>query len=324
MNRYPKWVVQVAIDAEVDKSPDWSNTNPAEFKSITEAIPKVLMPLLVKYGVRPTFFLSPETLRDSASMETILSLGDDLELASHLHADVIEPKRRIDQLDGKMIEDFQTDYPTLIEFEKLNNLTKLFFLKTGRRPMSFRAGRWAARAHTIDCLARLGYRADSSVAPLDVRECRGPVVDYSFAPNQPYYPSKKNLAEMGSKGPVMEIPHTVVAGKLVTSLRRTFRGSTFCSVLPIRWLNPAKMRAENMIKTALMVESQNRSSGYINLNISFHSFELLPGKSPYAQTKHQLGRYLGALEGFLRFAVANRTVTFATTAETVDIFEGLT
>ena len=78
-----------------------------------------------------------------------------------------------------------------------------------------------------------------------------------------------------------------------------------------------------MIKTALILESQNRDREYINLNVSFHSFELLPGKSPYAQTKHQLDRYLAALEGFLRFAQTHRTVTFATTAETVDIFEEL-
>lgn len=319
---HPSWVVQVAVDTEVDKSPTWRTSSPAAFESVRTAVHRDLMPLLERHGARPTFFVSSEVLEDGRSVEALGSLGERAELASHLHADVIAPERRVFDLDGSMLDDFQTDYDPATEREKLRTLTDLFTRTMGRRPVSFRAGRWAARSQTLDALEELGYRVDSSVAPLDVRRHRDNVVDYTRAPWQPYHPARDDLRRIGDRA-ILEVPHTVVANPLVASLRRNLPATRLGGLLlPLRWLNPGRMSADHMIRTALMLERGCRGARRLSVNVSFHSFELLPGRSPYAQTPGEQRLWLAALDGFLRFARENRTVIFATLGEMPEVFGG--
>lgn len=316
---FPTWVVQVAVDTEVDKSPTWRTSSPATFESVRTAVRRDLMPLLDRHGARPTFFVSSEVLEDAPSVGALAALGPRAELAAHLHADVVEPERRVHDLDGSLLDDFQTDYDPATERAKLRTLTDLFVRATGRRPVSFRAGRWAARAQTLEALEELGYRVDSSVAPLDVRRHRDSVVDYTRAPWQPYHPSREDLRLIGGRA-ILEVPHTVVATPLVAALRRGLPLAGLRPLLPLRWLNPSRLSAEHMITTALILERSCRGARRLSVNVSFHSFELLPGLSPYAQTPDAQRRWFAALEGFLRFARENRSVVFATLGEMPEVF----
>ena len=52
------------IDVEVDKSADWSISKNSTFNSIIYGLDEILIPLLKKYNIKSTFFVSPEVLDD--------------------------------------------------------------------------------------------------------------------------------------------------------------------------------------------------------------------------------------------------------------------
>ena len=52
------------IDVEIDKSADWSISKNATFNSIIYGLDEILIPLLKKYNIKSTFFISPEVLDD--------------------------------------------------------------------------------------------------------------------------------------------------------------------------------------------------------------------------------------------------------------------
>jgi len=52
----------VSVDVEIDKSPNWSTATPTTFSGVKHGIKEILHPLFMKYGVRPTYLLSPEVI----------------------------------------------------------------------------------------------------------------------------------------------------------------------------------------------------------------------------------------------------------------------
>ena len=160
-----------------------------------------------------------------------------------------------------------------------------------------------------------------TLAPVTGVDIAGIIIDYTLAPWQPYHPARDDHRSIGDRA-ILEVPHTVVAIPLVAALRRSLPMTHLGRLLPLRWLNPSRMSAAHMIRTALILERSCRGARRLSVNVSFHSFELLPGRSPYAQTPGEQRRWFAALEGFLRFARENRTVIFATLGEMPEAFAG--
>ena len=157
-----KAFMSITIDTECDKSVDWSNSNPLTYKSVTHGIPNILQPIFKKFGIKPTYFLSPEVIENQECINVFLSILDDCELGTHLHADYIEPQKTFSSFAGKETHAFQTDFLPEIEFNKLKNLTNSFYQAFKFSPAVFRSGRYAANKNTIQSLANLGYKVDSS------------------------------------------------------------------------------------------------------------------------------------------------------------------
>jgi hypothetical protein len=57
--------------------------------------------------------------------------------------------------------------------------------------------------------------------------------------------------------------------------------------------------------------------GYVNLNMSFHSTTLLPGKSPYVRSEADLDTFLASIEMVLKFA-ANAGFVFSPLAAALE------
>ena len=87
----------------------------------------ILQPLFKKFSIKPTYFLSPEVIKDFDCIEVLKSVDKYCELGTHLHADYIEPQKTFKDFSGKETHSFQTDFPAEIEFEKLKNLTNDFY-----------------------------------------------------------------------------------------------------------------------------------------------------------------------------------------------------
>ena len=70
----------VTIDTECDKSSNWRAASPVRFRSVTEVIPESLQPLFEDFGIRPTYFLSPEVIAHPESC-AVLREARNVELA---------------------------------------------------------------------------------------------------------------------------------------------------------------------------------------------------------------------------------------------------
>jgi hypothetical protein len=191
--------VVVSIDTEADHLGHlWQKTAPLRFQSITRGIPERLSPLFQAYGARPTYLVTTEVLDDAASVEQLTRLAD-CELGAHLHGDHVAPQAT--PAAGAKSWDFTCFYSAELERAKLETLTRQFVDRIGRRPVSYRAGRYAASGKTAKALVDLGYRVETSVTPgIEWIHEHHPSqhLDFRPAPRSPYRPAENDLASPGS------------------------------------------------------------------------------------------------------------------------------
>ncbi len=291
----------VSIDCECDKGLGWKTRKPLSFAAITTGIAERLHPLFRRYGAKPTYLLSPEVMRDAASVAALAAIEQDCELGTHLHGEFAEPAA----FEPEVTAAFQCHYDRTTEQEKLRSLTALFADTFLRKPRSFRAGRFGIGRHSLGLLADLGYAVDSSVTPFkDWTKAGAPEASFRQAPTQPYWPALEKPAEIAAApGPLLEVPVTIRPAAL--------------SWLPIagphlepRWLRPTKGSVAKLVRLAEDEIAASRPGGRpILLNCMFHNVEIMPGLSPYAQTLDEADAILNRLEGLLAFAARQGIAT---------------
>ncbi len=304
-----KILMSVTIDTECDKSPDWSNSNPLSFKSILDGVPNKLQPLFQTYGIKPTYFLSPEVIQDKDSARIFQSIQEECELGTHLHADFIEPMKTADNFDGMHSDAFQTEFSPSIEFQKLDNLTSLFKSTFNFDPMVFRAGRYAANQHTIKSLIKLGYKVDSSFTPhLKWIGPNGSVINHEIAPEQPYFTDEKDIYN-DNNGEILEIPISII------KTRKFFRTKHL-------WLRPKFSSFSEMKQVITSAIEKFSNYEYIVLVMMFHSQEVIPNASPYTKTDLDVENYLKLLNKTFEYAQKN-DIHFATLLEIYLLFKNI-
>ena len=281
----------ITIDTEVDKSSNWRISNPVQFRSVLEGVPRVLSPLFDRYGVKPTYFLSAEVIEQPECVATLQTLGRRAELGTHLHSEFIEPGRRLHlcNMAGASADAIQSQDPREVEAGKLANLTTMFREAFGYAPTSFRAGRFGMGPHTLDILAGLGYRVDSSVTPglcWDYVEGQVDYRDWEPGPRAVTTPS----------GPILELPLSIHPGGAPARWLRDWPARPrrlAARVLGWRgsyqWLRPSWYSGSELIRYV-------RNSQETFLNLMFHSMEIIPGASPYAQTQADVDRIVGSMD----------------------------
>lgn len=284
-SKIEKVLVTISIDTECDHDINWVRANPITYDSINEGVPNRLQPAFDSIGAVPTYLLTVEVMEDEESVNTLRALKGNYEFGTHLHAAFIEPQKKFHDYAGIDSPDFQCSYPPDIEFQKLDNLTKLFKEKFGYSPTSFRAGRYGANAHSVNSLEKLGYKVDTSVTPLIKWNEPNAEVDFRKAPMQPYFPSKSALATAGeySNGRILEAP--------VTIMPRTLRRFP-------AWFRPHFANASMMKKIVRYHMRKFSDRPVLNINMMFHSMEIIEAASPYCQSPEDVKRFIDEmLEG---------------------------
>ncbi len=283
----------VSIDCECDKGAGWRSQRPLAFEGIADGIARRLQPLFVRRRAKPTYLLSPEVMRDARSVEALSTLEGDHELGTHLHGEYAEP----DAFEPDVTDVFQRDYAPDVERAKLTYLTDLFTRTFGRRPASFRAGRFGIGSSSIGILEELGYSVESSVTPFMDWSDKAPGLTFVGAPTQPYHPDAGVPSRVGSS-PILEVPVTIrpramqrlpMVGKLVEP----------------RWLRPTKGTAASLVAVArdeIAAARAARPDAPVVLNAMFHNVEILAGASPYAATDADAKKILDRLDALLAFA----------------------
>ena len=311
-----KVFVVVSIDTECDKGPGWKTQFPLRFRSVTEGVPKVFSPFFRKHGLVPTYLVSPEILQDPECVAVLRGI-EGAELGTHLHGEFIEPEA---DRDAPVTSTPQTAYAPAVEREKLKNLTELFASRFGRRPASFRAGRFALGPRSLAFLDELGYRVDSSVTPFRTNEYPGGLSsNYWGAPLAPYHPSAEDPRRAGSLR-LLEVPVTILAPAMAgwpsfllrrlndravsrAPLRRLLKG-------PIEkmWVRPLRGTPDQLVAWADTVISTWERSSTPVLNVMFHSVEVIPAASPYTQTEGEVRELLGGLDTLFEHLAARYAV----------------
>src|SRR5262249_16300322 len=160
---------------------------------------------------------------------------------------------------------------------------------------------FAARGSTVQALAELGYRVDSSVTPHTCWLTRPQIIDYRDAPNQPYRPSADNICCVGNLK-IWEIPVsvTLMGGRPDPSFAKSALGlplpiaTRLYSALrpsPRYWLRPSYHDSETLCRTADWLIENAPASG-ATLVIFFHSNEYVQKMSPYAKTEEEVRELL--------------------------------
>ena len=304
----------VSIDTEVDKDPSWRISNPATFRSVRDGVPRILSPLFDRYGVKPTYLLSPEVLEDRESVRVLARLADrgEAELGTHLHAEFIEPQRTRfpHNMNGMAAEALQKQYPAEVEYAKLRNLTNLFRRTFGFRPTSFRAGRYGISDETLEALASLDYTIDSSVTPGLHWRLKEGELDFRESPRQPHWVKTRS-------GEILELPISIAPGSKLSPFVRDLPNLAKRAALKLlgkranyQWLRPSFLSGSDMVE---LVDSLTDPV----LVMMFHSTEVICNASPYASCDSDVQRIVNAMDTVFRHC-ARQGFEFATMSNLVE------
>jgi peptidoglycan/xylan/chitin deacetylase (PgdA/CDA1 family) len=311
----------VGIDTEGDNQWDAAARANQHFENIY-ALPR-LHALFARHGVRPTYVITFPVARDAASAEVLRALKrrGDCEIGAHHHVWETPPftPQDVDR------HDYAANLP-LRQFDaQLASLTGAIEAAVGQRPVSYRSGRFGFSAEHVAALERLGYRVESSVAPLFYEGHKhGP--DFVEAPLRPYFLAYDSATRPGTSG-VLEIPVSAALNRRLPPRLQylyarapkpytTKRVLRKLGVAHVRWLRPSYSSLEDMIGLARDLAS----AGEPVLNLLFHSSEAIVGGSPYNRTEAELTAFCDRLERFFEFARNTLKAEPATFTEFADVY----
>jgi len=285
-----KVIFILSIDTEEEW--DWNGPFPQANFSVknTANIPK-FQAFCDRLGIRPTYFVDYAIANDTGSAARLKTVQDrgNCEIGGHLHPWVTPP---VEEDISNPDNSHAINLPIELVEKKLESLNLKLEEAFGKKPRSFRSGRWGTNGSMLKLLARQGYSIDSSIHPY--YEDSG--FSYHSAPDRPFWPSYDDCTSQGQQREVYEIPVTNGYNKpnfpFWNQLHLTLSKTPFkqLKLVGILWklgvmrkipLSPELADAENMItlvKAAL-------TEGHQVVHMFFHSSSLLPGMNPYVKNE---------------------------------------
>jgi peptidoglycan/xylan/chitin deacetylase (PgdA/CDA1 family) len=311
------------IDTEGDNQWDAAARAHQTFENIY-ALPR-LHALFARHGVRPTYVITYPVATDPRSAEVLLALQakGDCEIGAHHHAWETPPCSAADV----RRHPYAMSLP-LPQFEaQLARLTDAIGAAVGRRPVSYRSGRFGFAAAHVAALERLGYEIESSVAPLFYEAHKnGP--DFVEAPLTPYFLAYDSATQPGTSD-VLEVPCSAALNRrLPKALRHLYarapkpyttkRVLKKLGIARVRWLRPSYSPLDDMRSLAADLAAAHEPV----LNLLFHSSEAIVGGSPYNTTEAELAAFCDRLERFFDYAIGTLKATPATFREFRNAYVG--
>ncbi|MCY2966630.1 MAG: hypothetical protein NT069_23875 [Planctomycetota bacterium] len=232
-----------------------------------------------------------------ASLLAELQRSGRAEVGGHLHPWCTSPFG--EELNAR--NSYLCNLPETLQKAKLTTLSEQIATRIGKRPTSFRAGRYGLGSFAARCLMDLGYVVDSSVIPFNnLNYDGGP--DFTSAPWKPYRMSADDILRPDPNGTLLELP--VCAG---------FSGRNFVAASEWRhrlsqspWarfrlvglldriglLRRVKLSPEQAdAPTMCGLIDASLAQGSDCLVLMFHSSSLVPGHTPYVRTPRDLEEF---------------------------------
>jgi peptidoglycan/xylan/chitin deacetylase (PgdA/CDA1 family) len=305
----------VGIDTESDNQWDLEARRRPTFENLY-ALGR-LHAFFQRHHVRPTYVITHPVARDPRSAEVLRGLlaEGDCEVGAHHHVWETPPCDPADLVRHPYALSLPLD-----RFDaQLASLTSAIADAVGRRPVSYRSGRFGFSAAHVSSLEQQGYLVESSVAPLFYEaHKRGP--DFVGAPLAPYFLAYDDATRPGSSN-LLELPVSAALDRRLPAwLARwyarapwpyqTKRALRLLRIARTRWLRPSYSSAEDMMALARQITRR----GLPLLNLLFHSSEAIAGASPYNRTAADLDAFFDRLSRVLSFAMRDlgaEALTFA-------------
>lgn len=283
----------VTIDTEADGQ--WSRPRVQTVENLRR-LPR-FQELCERYGMAPTYLVTYEVAESPLFAEVLRpwEAAGRAEIGSHLHPWTTPPLRSVTGDDA-------ASHPLPCELEdellraKLAALTEKITERLGRRPVSYRAGRWGFDVRSAAILRELGYIVDCSVTP-GVNWAghgatgQGVEPDYRGAPVWPYFVDERSVCREGAgAGGLLEVPMTILSadtwvnrrGLVRRAMRRAPDHGPAKTALKLLGLSPLWLRPDRIVGARQMIGVVHtaRRMALPCVEMMLHSSEFLPGGSP--------------------------------------------
>ncbi len=253
-----------------------------------------------EFGIRPTYLIDTPVVDDDRSAEFFggLQMDQRCEVGTHIHPWCNPPHD--EEINRR--NTFLCNLPESLQRAKLTWLTERIEQRIGRRPTSFRAGRYGLDIAGARILADLGYLVDSSVIPFTNYAAEdGP--DFSQAPHIPYLVNGDDLRIPQDSGYLLEVPMSIGYSRVeferahalqqavAHSWLRHLRAEGIFDRLGLAHrikFSPEQADAPDMIRLADNYLARRAPA----MVMMFHSSSLMPGGSPYVRSAADLDQFL--------------------------------
>lgn len=301
----------ITIDTEGDNLWNWQEGMP--ITTLNSRYLDRFQQLCEKYKFKPVWLTNYEMISDAEYVEFIKDVErrNAGELGMHLHAWNTPPDYELSIVQNG--QPYLIEYPERIIDSKIEFLTNYIEQKTGIRPTTHRAGRWAINSLYLGILKKYGYTVDCSVTPH---------IDWTSSPGRSegakgcdYTRESEDTSLLNTPyGKILEVPMTVrKTHAYIPSKVGSMKGNAWALWKMICgrtiWMRPTKFN-ENEVGLLLRKEA-NSASKYTMFMI--HSSELMPGGSPSFPNDTDIEYLYGRLEEI--FSIASRYFQGATLRE---------
>lgn len=262
--------------------------------------------LCERFGIPPTYLITAPVLEDKVATREMSAWQEagTCEVGAHCHPWCNPP---LATSEIRVQESFLNNLPEAEQYAKLEWLTERITDQYGKRPTSFRAGRYGFDNTTAECLCTLGYEVDSSVMPLfEYRADHGP--DFLNSPETPHW------LQLNGKRRLLELP--VTAGFTRPGYRRRRTMWQLVRKSPWRQLklpgildrtsiaSRVKLSPEgyNPRQLRRLIDSRLQEKASV-LILMLHSSSLMTGMSQYVPDERHLDNLYRCLEATFEHAI---------------------
>lgn len=307
----------ITLDTEADNQ--WDHGREITIENMRH-VPR-FQELCNKYKIKPTYLITSEVCEDGFAKEILNDYqeNDQAEIGAHLHPWTTPPFLN---KDGYRYNDdnhaFANQLPDDLLINKLRYLTDQIGTSFGKRPTSFRSGRYGFNEKVAKALISNEYIVDSSVTPYmswtAFKGLPGQEGGPDFMNKRPFpyrYDHNDNT--------LVEIPVTIIPTKFPLTMDNNFtryyfnnvnqkfilRGlrKIFFKYQPL-WLRPSPWMDLNglndVVDTAMKIKLPF-------LVMIFHSSELMPDCSIYRTDSESIEKLYDLLESFF-ISLKNRNI----------------
>jgi len=320
----------VTIDTEGDNQ--WDHGRELTVENI-KYVPR-FQDLCEKYNIKPTYLVTSEICNDAFAKRVFSKYIEEnkAEIGAHLHSWTTPPflaNQGYSENDANHV--FASELPLSLLSKKLEHLTNQIESAFGRRPTSFRSGRYGFDRNVARELVRNSYLVDSSVTPFVSWSAQKGAPDGTGGPDfigSSPFPHEYEFPD----GIITEIPITILptrfpinrSKKLATFYFRNVNRNLvlravrkfFLANQPV-WLRPTPEMNISLF-TELLNETSRQRLPFITM--MFHSSELMPGCSKYRPDKTSVEELYMLLESLFNLLTERRieSVTLTEAAKLVN------